>query len=132
MAEAESKVGLKVLSMPKDKASYVQSNLPVFFPTTTPSGLPGVKPGTEVVATVGTTLVNADLDDDTAYTIIKTLVENNKDLFPIHPDFHGWTSERAVRDLGIPYHPGAIKYYEEKGLWTDEMEQRQNQLISGN
>lgn len=130
MAEAESKVGLRVLSVPEDKGSYIRENLPVFFAAKTPAGLPGVTPNVPVVATAGITAVNSSLDDSVAYALIKTLLENHKELFPIHPDFHGWTPERAVKDLGIPYHPGAIKYYKEKGLWTNEMDQRQKQMLA--
>ena len=131
MAEAEAKIGIKILPFAESKVSFLRQSLPVFHAAITPSGMPGVTPGVTVVATPGITAANEDLSDETAYLVIKTLLENHKELFPVHQDFHGWTPERAVRDIGMPYHPGAIKYYKEKGLWSREMEQRQVQLLKG-
>jgi hypothetical protein len=130
MAEAETKTGLRVLPFPESKVPFLQQSLPVLFGTKTPAGMPGVAPGIPVVANANITIATKEMDDETAYIIVKTLLENYKELLPIHTDFGGWTPERAVRDLSMPYHPGAIKYYKEKGLWTNEMEQRQMQLLS--
>lgn len=30
----------------------------------------------------------------------------------------------------VPYHEGAVKFYKEVGLWTDEAEATQNALLS--
>jgi TRAP transporter TAXI family solute receptor len=129
MAEAEAKIGIKILPFPENKVPFLRQSLPVFYAAKTPSGLPGVSPGVAVVATPGILAANEDLSNETAYLVVKTLLENCKELFPIHKDFYGWAPERAVKDLGIPYHPGAIRYYKEKGLWTSEMEQREAQLL---
>jgi hypothetical protein len=38
--------------------------------------------------------------------------------------------EHAVTPyLPIPYHPGSVKYFKEKGVWTDELEARQAMLL---
>ena len=129
MAEAEAKIGIKILPFPENKVPFLRKTLPVFHAAITPTGMPGVTPGVPVVATFGITAVNKDLPEETAYTVIKALLENYKELLPVHKDFYGWTPERAVRDMGMPYHPGAIKYYKEKGLWSSEMEQRQAQML---
>jgi len=129
MAEAEAKIGIKILPFPESKVPFLRQSLPVFYAAKTPSGMPGVSPNVPVVATPAVLAANEDLSDDTAYTVVKALLDNHKDLLPVHKDFYGWTPERAVRDLSIPYHPGAIRYYKEKGLWSSEMEQRQAQLL---
>ena len=63
-----------------------------------------------------------------AYLIVKTLLENQKELIAVHRDFEEWSAERAVKNLGMPYHPGAVRYYKEKKVWTPEMEQLQQSL----
>ncbi len=42
-----------------------------------------------------------------------------------------WTPDRFVsKEALIPYHPGAIRFYKEKGVWTDEMAKLQEALLA--
>lgn len=72
------------------------------------------------------------LSGDAVYVITKALWENYKELFPIHPSFKAWNSKNFATTGGItiPYHPGAIRFYKEKGVWTDKMEKLQGRLLA--
>jgi TRAP transporter TAXI family solute receptor len=61
--------------------------------------------------------VNASMPEDLAYQVTKTMIEKREDLALVHKEALNikpeWqTSNRA----GIPWHPGALKYFKEKGL----------------
>jgi len=72
-----------------------------------------------------------DLPEQMAYDIVKTLWDNNQELGDIHVKLKEWATDGFVNPLNtIPYHPGAVKFYKEKGVWTPEMEQRQAQLLA--
>ena len=73
----------------------------------------------------------AGLPDDAVYQITKALWENYKEFAPIHPLLKDWTTERFVsKEARIPYHPGAIKFYKERGAWTSEMDRLQRELLA--
>ena len=61
--------------------------------------------------------VNASMSDDLAYKLTKLMLEKREDLALVHKEALNikpeWqTSNRA----GIPWHPGALKYFAEKGI----------------
>ena len=61
--------------------------------------------------------VNASMPDDLAYNLTKTMLEKVEDLALVHKEalnikVENQTSNRA----GVPWHPGALKYFKEKGI----------------
>lgn len=73
----------------------------------------------------------ASLSDDVVYNVVKTLWDKNNELGALNKNLLDWTPENFVVDLfTVPYHPGAIKFYQEKGVWTPEMEKRQQELLA--
>ena len=61
-------------------------------------------------------LVSKDQPDDFVYAVVKTTMENTEILKKTHPSAKFVTPENAAKITAIPLHPGAIKYYEEKGI----------------
>ncbi|WP_408007970.1 TAXI family TRAP transporter solute-binding subunit [Pseudalkalibacillus sp. A8] len=75
---------------------------------------------------VGTT----HLSEETVYEIMETLWEKYEELHPIHVWFKQWTPEAMFDpEPTIPYHPGAIQFYKDKGLWNDKVEKIQQELL---
>lgn len=62
--------------------------------------------------------------------VLKALWDNEDKLKPVHPVFREWTRDRAATaETTIPYHPAAIQFYRDKGMWKPEMDQAQAKLL---
>ena len=55
------------------------------------------------------------LPADQVYTMLKTMVANLPDLVAINKAMDGLTPKMMAADIGVPFHPGAIKFYKEVG-----------------
>lgn len=69
-------------------------------------------------ATVMNILVaHENMDDKTAYNIIKTIFEKRDDLIAVHKEAMNFKLENQKASASpIPFHPGAAKYFAEKGV----------------
>lgn len=65
-------------------------------------------------------LITSDTaDEETIYQITKTLYENMEDLRKAHASLRELTDDMLVRNTGLEFHPGAIRFYKEKGIWKE-------------
>ena len=69
-------------------------------------------------ATVMNILVTSDkMDDKAAYNIVKTIFDKRDDLIAVHKEAMNFKLENQKAAASpIPFHPGAIKYFAEKGV----------------
>ncbi len=65
-------------------------------------------------------IVRADADPDYVYLIAKTIYENREMMASLVRHGAEITPERAAMDIGIPYHEGSLRYFEEIGIWNTE------------
>lgn len=61
-------------------------------------------------------LTNASVDDDLVYKITKSVAEGNDALKASFGAFGGANLQTMAPANEVPYHPGALKYYEEAGI----------------
>jgi TRAP transporter TAXI family solute receptor len=60
--------------------------------------------------------VSAEMSDEIAYRLTKAFNENVDKVRKIHAALQPYTVEKGVTGCGVPLHPGAVKYYKEKGI----------------
>ena len=71
--------------------------------------------------------VSTKLSDDTVYAVLSVLWDNYKDIAEAHSWGAGWLPETfAIAMQSVPYHDGAVKFFTDKGVWTDKMQARQD------
>jgi TRAP transporter TAXI family solute receptor len=59
----------------------------------------------------------ADASDDLVYAVTKALYENREDVVQRHAAGRAINPTNVVRDTGTEFHPGAIRFYREIGIW---------------
>ena len=65
---------------------------------------------------MATFVTSADVPDDVVYEVTRAVMENLDDFRALHPAFANLDPKKMIKDgLSAPLHPGAVKYYKEKG-----------------
>ncbi|MCC2095731.1 MAG: TAXI family TRAP transporter solute-binding subunit [Hyphomicrobiales bacterium] len=81
-------------------------------------GLTGVEEPTNFVGYDFLLWTHKGLSDELAYKVAKIMHTRGKELKAGGPLWRSYeTGARMTKDFGYAYHPGAIKYYKEVGLW---------------
>lgn len=91
----------------------------------------GILEPTRVAGIVDYLNTGTHLSEDQAYQIIKIIHESWPELRRDHVQMRSTPADAiAPPDNLHPYHPGAVRYYKEVGLWTDAHETNQARLLS--
>ncbi len=57
------------------------------------------------------------MTDEVAYDIVKIFIEKRADLVAVHGEAKSISLENQMqKNSPIPWHPGAVKYFTEKGV----------------
>lgn len=91
---------------------------PYYAKVSIPGGLYQNNPDpTETYGVLATFVTSSDVPDDAVYNVVKAVFDNFEDFKKLHPALAHLNKEEMVKNgLSAPLHPGAEKYYKEKGL----------------
>jgi TRAP transporter TAXI family solute receptor len=94
---------------------------PVYFVGAIPKGTyGGMETDVQVAALTNLLAVHERKDESLAYQITKLLLERTADLAVVHQAAKEITLKSAVVGSPVPFHPGALRYYKEKGIKVPE------------
>ena len=84
---------------------------------TIPGGMYANNPNpTQTYGVLATVVSSAKVPDEIVYTLVKAVFDNLDEFKKLHPAFANLDPKKMVKDgLSAPLHPGAVKYYKEKG-----------------
>ena len=71
----------------------------------------------------------ASQDQDLVYSLTRVINENYDEFKNSDPGAIGWALESQVFEWVVPYHDGAVNYWREIGVWTDEIQAHNQALI---
>lgn len=62
--------------------------------------------------------VGSHVPDDVVYEFVKAVHGGKKGLVEGHPNFNAFQPQEAAKpQQNLPYHPGAIRFFKEAGIW---------------
>lgn len=64
-------------------------------------------------------ITRENADPDLIYRVTRALWERRAEVVEKHPAGRAINERNAVRGTGVPFHPGAVRFYTEAGLWPD-------------
>lgn len=115
--EATSTCDIKLLDLTTSGTDKVLAENAAYAAATIPGGLyPGNGDDVQSWGPKATFVTDANTSDDVVYVLVKSIFENFDDFKKLHPAFGRLTEEQMIKDgLSAPLHPGAEKYYKERG-----------------
>ncbi len=73
----------------------------------------------------------SDLSESKAYWIVKMIAESFDEYKDITPAMVWHDPKEAIKANSVlPYHPGAVRYFKEAGLWNAQLEKNQAELLA--
>jgi len=108
---------LTLLEFSEEQLARVNAKYPLWIRYEIPGGTyPNLPEPIATISHPNVLAVRADIPDEAVYQITKAIFENLAALHEIHKATREVTLDNALNGLGAPLHPGAIRYYREKGL----------------
>ena len=122
--EADAAVGgIRALKIVKqaDSEDKIRKHWPVGYLTLVnpgPAAGPGVKEPTWMLTYPQAIAAGEKMSDEAAYNVAKAMYNGAAQLGKLLPPFRLFKPNEMVGPSGgVPYHPGAIKFYKEVGIW---------------
>jgi len=134
LREADAAVGIRFLSLDCSKLGEerIKKAIPGYYLSTVKGGsssgiLEDICAYTYDIYFVG----HAKLPDAVVRTVLQAIWINIDKLPQFHPGFSEWTKTRAIDpEVTIPYHPAAIRFYKDAGVWSAKMDEAQKKLLA--
>ncbi len=112
---------IRILSLSEEEIANARAESDVFAVYTMPAETyPGQAEPVTTIGTPNVLIVAAEMDEQLAYDIVRTMFERVDELREVHPAANNTTVEFSLGATPIPLHPGALRYYQEIGADVPE------------
>lgn len=121
IVQATTSQDIVLVPFDRDAVDALVSEYPFFYEHTIPAGTYRGQQEDYQGLDVGSMhlVTTASVDEELIYQITKILYEHRAQVAEIHPAGNAINPDNVVRDTGVEFHPGAVRYYREIGIWPE-------------
>ena len=114
---------LTVIDFGKDKMAEMLENpdLAGFYPAVVQKdSMKGVDKNINTLGVGEYLVAHSDIADDVVYELTKAFFTNLKKFHVVHASAKEYDLDSSLDNPSVPFHPGAIRFYQEIGIWPKE------------
>ncbi|POF30638.1 TAXI family TRAP transporter solute-binding subunit [Roseibium marinum] len=117
ITEAATTCDVEIVPVAGEPIEKLVSDNPYYRVATIPGGMyRGTDNDVNTFGVGATFISSADVSDEVVYVVVKAVFDNFDAFKKLHPAFANLKEEEMIKDgLSAPLHPGAVKYYTERG-----------------
>lgn len=108
---------IRIIPLAGPAIKKLQESQPYYADAVLPAGIyNGIDSDIQTLAVRAIWATHSDTSEAVIYELTKALFENTETLGKVHPKGKEISLDYALESVSIPVHPGALRYYEEKGV----------------
>ena len=112
--------GIRVLNIDNTCSEKLLKAYPFYSRYTIPAGTyDGLDTDVTTVSIRAMLACRNDVSEDVVYELMTAMFDNLDDLKAGHAKFESLSLESATEGVSLPYHPGAVKFFEENGITVE-------------
>ncbi|MFC4022220.1 TAXI family TRAP transporter solute-binding subunit [Oceanobacillus longus] len=114
--EASTTIKLKMLALDQETIQAVSKELGMESGTIKAGTYSFIEEDIDTISTPAILITHKDVPEDEVYQMTKSIYENVEYLGNVHEEFKNLTEDKMMDVGNVPLHPGAEKFFREKGL----------------
>jgi len=107
---------IRMIPLAQEDADAFLAEYPCYIEYNLTTDIYGLDSDYLCIAMPNLLVIDAGIAEDVVYDILTAIYDNTDVLYASHASASTMTLEDAAEDLGLPFHPGAVTYFTEKGL----------------
>jgi uncharacterized protein len=117
LIQAENKEPLTFITLNREQIDVIQKAMPEMSPSTISSKTyRSLERDYDTFGVYNFAIGRSDLPDDLVYRLVKVVFDNTQELTREVPTASDTLPQNVSKDTFLPFHPGAVRYYREKGI----------------
>ena len=106
-----------IINIDDEHSSKLMEDYPFYTKTTIPAGTyDGQEEDAQTVSVRATLIASNELSEDVVYELVKAMFDNKDELVAGHEKFNNLKLEEATAGISVPFHAGAVKYFQEQNI----------------